>query len=1140
MTREERQSLIHEGSGTVMSAYVEIVFDNTDRRFPIDKDEVVIRRTIGMKKDDHSLDSKLATKADIMNLLESAGFSKSNPYYIVPQGRITSLTNAQDSERLQLLKEVAGARVFETKLKDSLKEMTNTNKKKEQIDEMLRYIEGRLEDLDLEKNDLKHFEKLNNRKKALEYNLYDRELTSLNDQIESLESDYASAVHDTSSLVEKLAEREKQVQQIESSLAELTANLKLVDVDISENDSEIRDVLEAIGDHSAQLKDAELEHVPSGADLAAQIAELNSQISQKEVELGRSQPALKEAINRERSIKAKLDEMKQQQRSLLSKKGRFSQFESQEQRDAWLHDEIKTLADSLDTKKSELSEILSARSQAEASASQLALQLDSEGSLDSLTVEMDALDAQLGNLRLNYSKLIDERKQLWREESKLNSVIQTYEEEKARAQQGVSETMDRSMALGLESVQRIAKDLGLNGVYGTLGELINVSEKYKTAAEVVGGSSLFHVVVDTDRTATLIMDELVRQKAGRVTFMPLNRLHPKDATYPETSDSVPLMKKIAFDEYLEPAVKQIFGKTVVCISLEKGAEIASTYKLNAITLDGDRCDRKGVLTGGFRDQGRSRIDCLKSLTKWKTEIYSTQEKLATIKREISEKDSQVTQASEELAAVRKELDAKFTLKESHLSSRMKLVSEKSRCDQELNSLSSRIETLQASVKLVEQQIKEYNSELKSDFREHNLSDAEVRQLESLSTDIVDTEKEYNVVNEKLSELELRASSLTSELNGSLYPRLRQLNMKSTNSQESSDLKVQDLKRKLESLNEAKNKLETSNSELMAKSKSLTKEMQSKEDQLQKLNESQRNILRKLENYGKSSEKSLSKKILLSNRRDEISRKIRDLGVLSEEAFTSFKEMVSGEILILLNEATEGLKQYSHVNKKALEQFVNFTKQRDSLVERRDELDQAKESIEELISVLERRKDDAIIRTFKEVSLGFTEVFEKLVPAGTGKLIIQKRSEKTGKGQKAVEVESDDEQDSELIDQYVGVSISVSFNSRDDEQQRIEQLSGGQKSLCAIALILAIQKCDPAPFYLFDEIDANLDAQYRSSVSQLIHELSQNAQFICTTFRPEMLKVCDKFFGVMFNNKVSTVSEINQADALGFVEGQQRS
>ncbi|GME99232.1 unnamed protein product [Ambrosiozyma monospora] len=177
MTREERQSLIHEGSGTVMSAYVEIIFDNTDRRIPIDKDEVAIRRTIGMKKDDYSLDSKSATKSDIMNLLESAGFSKSNPYYIVPQGRVTGLTNAKDTERLQLLKEVAGAKVFETKLKDSQKEMVNTNKKREQIDEMLRYIESRLDDLDMEKNDLKEFERLNNKKKVLEFNLLDRELT---------------------------------------------------------------------------------------------------------------------------------------------------------------------------------------------------------------------------------------------------------------------------------------------------------------------------------------------------------------------------------------------------------------------------------------------------------------------------------------------------------------------------------------------------------------------------------------------------------------------------------------------------------------------------------------------------------------------------------------------------------------------------------------------------------------------------------------------------------------------------------------------------------------------------------------------------------------------------------------------------
>lgn len=91
MSREERQSLLHEGVSvtTTLSAFVEIIFDNSDGRFPTGKEEVVLRRTIGLKKDEYSLDKKSVQKADVMNLLESAGFSKSNPYYIVPQGRVS-------------------------------------------------------------------------------------------------------------------------------------------------------------------------------------------------------------------------------------------------------------------------------------------------------------------------------------------------------------------------------------------------------------------------------------------------------------------------------------------------------------------------------------------------------------------------------------------------------------------------------------------------------------------------------------------------------------------------------------------------------------------------------------------------------------------------------------------------------------------------------------------------------------------------------------------------------------------------------------------------------------------------------------------------------------------------------------------
>ena len=97
-------------------------------------------------------------------------------------------------------------------------------------------------------------------------------------------------------------------------------------------------------------------------------------------------------------------------------------------------------------------------------------------------------------------------------------------------------------------------------------------------------------------------------------------------------------------------------------------------------------------------------------------------------------------------------------------------------------------------------------------------------------------------------------------------------------------------------------------------------------------------------------------------------------------------------------------------------------------------------------------------------------------------------------------------------------------------------------MCALGLVFAIQRCDPAPFYLFDEIDANLDAQYRTSVAQMITKLSHNAeneggQFICTTFRPEMVQVAEKCYGVSYSNKTSSIDVVDRAAALDFVDGQ---
>ncbi|KAH7366643.1 RecF/RecN/SMC N terminal domain-containing protein [Pyrenochaeta sp. MPI-SDFR-AT-0127] len=205
----------------------------------------------------------------------------------------------------------------------------------------------------------------------------------------------------------------------------------------------------------------------------------------------------------------------------------------------------------------------------------------------------------------------------------------------------------------------------------------------------------------------------------------------------------------------------------------------------------------------------------------------------------------------------------------------------------------------------------------------------------------------------------------------------------------------------------------------------------------------------------------------------------------------------------------------------------------------------------LINTLDQRKDEAIARTFRQVAQAFKEVFQQLVPIGQGRLIINRKSDKDVRGNASDEDESDEETQAKKgskVAEYTGVSIAVSFNSKHDEQQKIGQLSGGQKSLCALALIFAIQKCDPAPFYLFDEIDANLDAQYRTAVAEMLKKLSGQGgkkgdgggQFICTTFRPEMVLVADRCYGVSYSNKTSSIDVVEREAALDFVEGMQKT
>ena len=269
---EERQRLLHEGAGhAVMSAYVEIVFCNKDRRMPVERDEVRLRRNIGLKKDEYYLDKKHASKTEIVNLLESAGFSRTNPYYCVQQGRITKMATMSDKERLELLKEIGGTSVYEEKREESMKIMKETKTREDAVKETVTFIESRLEELDEEKEELEKYVKLDKAKRSIEYAIYDKELSEARQKLDDVEERRRHASErarmteeETIGAKAEARELEKVTKNAEREIERLSREAMGIDVERKEigerratKELDVQDLQESIERFTLQKADAE-------------------------------------------------------------------------------------------------------------------------------------------------------------------------------------------------------------------------------------------------------------------------------------------------------------------------------------------------------------------------------------------------------------------------------------------------------------------------------------------------------------------------------------------------------------------------------------------------------------------------------------------------------------------------------------------------------------------------------------------------------------------------------------------------------------------------------------------------------------------------------------------------------------------
>lgn len=453
-----------------------------------------------------------------------------------------------------------------------------------------------------------------------------------------------------------------------------------------------------------------------------------------------------------------------------------------------------------------------------------------------------------------------------------------------KATKTLSHMMDQNTSRGIAAVRHIKETHKLEGVYGTVAELFTVSDRYKTAVEVTANNSLFHYVVDNDETASQILDILNEERSGRVTFMPLNRLRHKNVNLPQANDALDMMTKIQFDPKFEPAMRQIFGRTIICPNLQIAAQYARSHGIDAITPDGDRSDNKGALSGGYHDTNRSRLTAAQALAKLRDEHDQHRHRKDEIGRDLERLNQEVTKATTEVQKaeqrVQQSENSYGPMQQELRGKTLDLHSKRDRLEAKQRTKSNQ----DADMKLLSEQKSAYEADKASDFKK-DLSTAEEAQLEALSSSLPNLQKEHREASKALSELEVKKSTTDVELRESLRPRLEQLQTVDEDSGAPvSANKLKELQRELKRLNkkveDAETKLKEADDTLEAATAQITDlERRNAEYHTQK-----DDIKAAIQKHTKRSEKGIAKRALMAEKAAEVAKNIRDLGSLPDEAY----------------------------------------------------------------------------------------------------------------------------------------------------------------------------------------------------------------------------------------------------------------
>lgn len=1104
-------------------AEVTLRLDNTDRSLNKDSDEVsVTRRYYRSGDSEYLVNGESARLRDVNELFMDTGLGRDG-YSIVGQGKIADMVSPKASERRDMLEEAAGISHFRYRRGDAIKRLAQAEENLVRLRDILSELESRVGPLKAQSEKAQKFIVLAGERKNLEIGIWlntiDKTGEKMRDQehkIEIAEASHKEAQDELSKIGEMIDKAADGTRDINIKLEEIRNSASGFEEKLSDIDSQIK-----VAENSILHNNETIERI--NRDKAAE----NETEQNIDAAVSAGRECIQKAEEQIADATRQMDELSKQEETYRLSSSEFSD------RAAALSGEISALsvrlADCRVTAETANSSIEEIRSRISAIDESMGTRKDDYDALLKRKADAEAELKEIQDEIVSVKNAIDGYTLRFENRGKkADSVKLAIDEKQRELHKGqdrvrLLEDLEKNMEGYFGAVKAVMKESGrgaLRGIYGPVSQLITVKEKYSAAIETALGAAVQNIVVDNETDAKRAMGFLKEHRAGRATFLPITAIKGRVLSEQGLDDQYGFVSiasdLVSYDNKYSEIIRWLLGRTAVAEDIDSAIAIAKkySYRFRIVTLDGQVINAGGSMTGGSRVQNAG-------ILSRGNEIERLKGSLASMQKELDGMLSDYKLLSEDASAAKAELEGAegdlLRAKEENIrrEGELKLASDKlasvssgvKELLEEKETLEKRIESVSSGAEAARSQIDELKETLENKEKE----------LESITGDSKTLQKNREEVASKAAEIRLRIVSLQKDVEANTDEITRLKNRKTGHLDRLSELdgEIREIEEKNDELRALTERLSADEKALKANhgdAQNQINELISQRDELEK----QANDLRLHERAKSEERERLSgdiarleeRKIAMRNEYDNLTSKLYDEYQLTRREAAALEIEIDDYSLAAkrLAELKSQIRALGSVNVSAIEEYKEVSERYEFLSGQISDVETSRAELNKMIDDLTGKMAEQFREQFNRINSCFGQTFIELFGGGKAELRLE------------------DERD------VLGSDIEIKVQPPGKNVQNINLLSGGEKGLSAIALLFAILKVTPAPFCIFDEVEAALDDVNVSRYAQYVRRMTKNTQFILITHRRGTMEEADVLYGVTMQEKgVSKLLELKTAE-----------